>query len=301
MQTCYPPLKWINNPQLDAFKYANSFIFFNDIQKQRLLETKQPLFHITKLNTFHSGAFAWIANSQKILNSTLKEKAVSWDRYEYIIEKDSWPLNVKEIEITNDDDEDNYLIYHGHTLPLHDDCFYKPTILTPFTIVWFPEEPCLIFSIHSFIGRMSELINRYWLETEHFFNNHSSTTSSDTPYHDTKSQARISRFEFFPENKAFCNKPTPLYTTPYPDLFVTSKEGFTTHTGKSNPLQLPRNEQYNQLTTRLISGKLFHTQDKFLFPALNSSNNFATIDYESYINTKIDYSINHVIKIMSVG
>ena len=73
------------------------------------------------------------------------------------------------------------------------------------------------------------------------------------------------------------------------------------HTGKPNALQLPQNEQYNQLTTQLISGKLIHTQDKFLFPALNSSNNFATIDYEAHINTKIDYSINHVFKSMPVA
>ena len=294
-------LNGTNNPQLDAFNYSNSFTFFNDIQKQRLLETKQPPFRITKLNTFHYGAFAWISNSQLVLNSTIKEKAVCWDRYEYIIEKDSWSLIVKEIEITYDD-KDNKLIYHGHTLPcLHDDGFCKPTILTPFTIVWFPEDLCLIFSIHSFIGRMSKLNNRYWLETEHFFNNHSSTTSTDTPYHDTKSQTRLSRFEIFPENKMFCNKPTPLHLTQYPDLFITYKEGFNMQTGKHNPLQLPQNEQYNQLTTQLISGKLIHTQNKFLFPALNSSNNFATIDYEAHINTKIDYSINHVFKSMSVA
>ena len=63
-------------------------------------------------------------------------------------------------------------------------------------------------------------------------------------------------------------------------------------TGKRDPLQLPQNEQYNQLTTQFISGKLILTQDKFLFPALNSSNAFATIDYEAHINTENDYSIN---------
>ena len=72
-------------------------------------------------------------------------------------------------------------------------------------------------------------------------------------------------------------------------------------TGKFNPLQLPQDEQYNKLTTQLISGKLVHTQDKLLFPALNSSNNFATIDSEALINTKLDYSINHVFKSMSVA
>ena len=72
------------------------------------------------------------------------------------------------------------------------------------------------------------------------------------------------------------------------------------HTGKPNPLRPPQIEQYNQLTTQLISEK-FHTQDKFLFLALNSSNTFATIDYEAHINTKIDYSINHVLKSISVA
>ena len=109
-------LKGTNNPQLDAFNYTNSLTFFNDIEKQRLLETKQPPFRITKLNTFHCGAFAWIANSQFLLNSILKEKVVCWDRYEYIIEKDSWSLIVKGIEITYDDKNKN-LIYHGYTLP----------------------------------------------------------------------------------------------------------------------------------------------------------------------------------------
>ena len=40
-----------------------------------------------------------------VLKSNLQEKAVCWDRYEYIIEKDSWSLIVKEIEITYDDNE----------------------------------------------------------------------------------------------------------------------------------------------------------------------------------------------------
>ena len=79
---------------------------------------------------------------------------------------------------------------------------------------------------------MSKLNNRYWLETEHFFNNHSSPESTNSPYHDTKSQTRLSRFEIFPENKMFCNKPTPLHLTQYPDLFVTYTEGFNTPLGE---------------------------------------------------------------------
>ena len=77
-----------DNPQLNAFDYSNSLTFFDDIQKRRILESKQPSFGITKLNTFYYGAFAWITNSL-VLNSTLKGKDVCWDRFENIIEKDS--------------------------------------------------------------------------------------------------------------------------------------------------------------------------------------------------------------------
>ena len=45
------------------------------------------------------------------------------------------------------------------------------------------------------------------------------------------------------------------------------------HTGKRNPLQLPEVEQYDKLTTQLISCKLIHNQNKVLYPALNSSKN----------------------------
>ena len=112
---------------------------------------------------------------------------------------------------------------------------------------------------------------------------------------------RSSHFDIYPESKMFCNKPTPLWTTHYFDLFVTYEEGFNMHTGKFNPLQLLEDEQYTKLSTQLIFGKLVHTQNKIFFPALNSSNNFATIDYEAQINTKIAFFINQFFKTMSVA
>ena len=42
------------------------------------------------------------------------------------------------------------------------------------------------------------------------------------------------------------------------------------------------------------------SNNKFVFPALNVSNNFATIDYDAHINTKIDYTINNVFRSMTV-
>ena len=67
-----------------------------------------------------------------------------------------------------------------------------------------------IFFIHSFIGRMSELNNRYCLETQHFLKTNNCNIPSETPHQDYKFQTGLSRFEIFPGNKKFCNKPTPL-------------------------------------------------------------------------------------------
>ena len=65
------------------------------------------------------------------------------------------------------------------------------------------------------------------------------------------------------------------------------------HTGQPNP-QCIINEN--------ISGKIVskNSINKFMFPALIVSNNFATIDYDAHINIKIDYPINHVFHSMTV-
>ena len=98
----------------------------------------------------------------------------------------------------------------------------------------------------------------------------------------------------------FCNKPTPLYTTQYPDICIKYKEVFNMHAVKRNPLQL--HEVNNMIDSpQLVSGKLIHTQNKHLFAALKSSKMFATIDYEALINTKINDYINHVSKTMLVA
>ena len=51
-----------------------------------------------------------------------------------------------------------------------------------------------------------------------------------------------------------------------------------------------------------ISGKILldNSNTKFIFSALIVSNNFATIDYDAYVNTKIDYTMNQVFSSMTV-
>ena len=50
------------------------------------------------------------------------------------------------------------------------------------------------------------------------------------------------------ETKMFCNKPTLLFNTKNPDLFITYEEGFNIHSGKRNPLRFPENVQFDRLS-----------------------------------------------------
>ena len=51
-----------------------------------------------------------------------------------------------------------------------------------------------------------------------------------------------------------------------------------------------------------ISGKMVFdpTTKHYVSPALNVSNNFATSDYDAHINTRRDYTINHIFRFMTV-
>ena len=48
------------------------------------------------------------------------------------------------------------------------DGFCKPTTKTPYTLTWFDEKFCLIFQLQEFIGRMTRIKDRYWIETDTF-------------------------------------------------------------------------------------------------------------------------------------
>ena len=58
----------------------------------------------------------------------------------------------------------------------------------------------------------------------------------------------------------------------------------------------------HSIKNQTISGKIqFDTSNqKYIFPALNVSNKVATLDYDAHINTKFDFTINHVFKSMKV-
>ena len=109
----------------------------------------------------------------------------------------------------------------------------------------------------------------------------------------TGENTSLSQFEIYLIAQTFCGKPEPSYSTQYETIFVTYLDGFDMSNGQPRP---------HSIIDRKISGKiLFDTSNqKYIFPALNVSNKLATLDYDAHINTKIDFTINHVFKSMEV-
>ena len=150
---------------------------------------------------------------------------------------------------------------------------------------------------------MSKINDRYWIETDSFI--HSALTiKSDTSYgimgipfrnfmhyiHKTTKTQVFHVLNSFHILKHSVWKPEPLYSIQYADLFVSI--GFNMHTGQHNP---------HSLLKENISGKtVLDPSTKHVFPALNVSTNFTTLDYEAQINPEIDYTINHVFCSMTV-
>ena len=153
---------------------------------------------------------------------------------------------------------------------------------------------------------MTKIDDRNWIETDSFVHsslpNKSDISSGikDTsfpyihaPHTQNPHNPSLSRFELFPHTQTFCGKPEPLYTTQYSDLFVTYQEGFNIHTRQPNPQSII----HEYITCKIV---LDSTTKQYVSPALNVSNNFATIDFDAHINTKIDFTINHVFRSMTV-
>ena len=91
----------------------------------------------------------------------------------------SWRLSLFEVELTYDDTE-TLMVIDRHALPYYfADGFCKPTTKTPFTLVWFSEDVCPIFTLLDIVGRMTKINDKDWIETDSFI--HSSLPNkSDT-------------------------------------------------------------------------------------------------------------------------
>ena len=198
------------------------------------------------------------------------------------------------------------MIHDGYLLPCyHSNGFCKPTTRTPYILIWFDENICLMFRLQEFIGRMTRIKDRYWIETDIFIESSNITQNlqnegiQGTKYPNVKTprstvdNPSFSRFEIYPIAQTFCGKPDALYSTQCDDMFVTYLDGFDMKNGQLRP---------HSIIDQNISGRIqFDTSNqKYIFPALNVSNIFVTLDYDAHINTKLDFTINYVFKSLTV-
>ena len=296
-----------NDKILNNLHYNKTFTLLEDHYFQERLEQYQTPFTVYQLNKMYTGTFTFMpADKNWIYDPTQNHYRNCPAHHQFEVNLVSWRLEISDVELTYDDTSNDIRI-DGHTLPCYfADGFCIPTTKTPFTLVWFNDDYCLIFTLQDFFGRMTKIEDRYWIETDSFVHSPHSIQPKTTsgikgtehpyfyaPHTQHPNNPSLSRFEVFPTAQTFYGKPDPLYSTQYSDLFVTYTDGFNMHTGQPNP---------HSMIDEYISGKIVldTSNNKFIFPALNVSNNFATIDYDAHINTKIDYTINHVFRSMTV-
>ena len=292
--------------ELNNHNIQSSFSFFDDSDYQNKIERVQQPFRVNKLNAWHIGTFVYDEHYQDwIVNFTQNCHSRCRNDREYLITRQSWKLRITNAQITYDD-ENNQMIHDGYILLCyHSDGFCKPTTRTPYILTWFDEKFCLIFRLQEFIGRMTRIKDRYWIETDNFIDSSNITKHLQTEGikatkypkvktpQSTVDNPSLSRFEIYPIAQTFCGKPEPLCSTQYEDIFVTYLDGFDMNTGQPKP---------HSIIDQNNSGKIQfdNSNQKYIIPALNISNSFATTDYDAHINTKIDITINHVIKSMTV-
>ena len=290
---------------MNNYNIQSSFSFFDDSDYQNRIQRVQPS-RVNKLNAWHIGTFVYDEHYQDwIVNFTQNYYSRCRSDREHLLTRQSWKLRMFIAEKIYDN-KNIQMIHDGYILPCyHSDRFCKPTTRTPYKLTWFDEKFCLICRLQEFIGRMTRNKDRYWIETDNFIDSlnitkHLQTEGiKGTKYPNVKTpqstvdNPSLSRFEIYPIAQTFCGKPKPLYSTQYEDIFVTYSDGFEMNTGQPKP---------HSMIDQNISGKIQfdNSNQKYIFPALKISNNFATIDYDAHINTKIEFTINHVFKSRTV-
>ena len=234
---------------MNNFHNNNLFTLLEDHYFQERLEQYQTPFTVYQLNKMYTGTFTFMpADKNWIYDPTQNPYHNCPAHHQFEVNLVSWRLKISEVELTYDNTS-NDMVIDGHTLPGYfADGFCKPTTNTPFTLVWFNDDYCLIFTLQDFIGRMTKIEDRYWIETDSFVHSPHSIKPKTTsgikgtehpyvyaPHTQHPNNPSLSRFEVFPTAQTFCGKTDPLYSTQSSDLFVTYTDGFNMHTGQPNP------------------------------------------------------------------
>ena len=162
-------LNGTNDEILNNLQYNKTFTLLEDHYFQERLEQYQTAFTVYQLNKMCTGTFTFMPADKKLIYDPTQNPYHNCpSHHQFEVNLVSWRFEISEVDLTYDDTA-NVLIIDGHTLP----CYFadgscKPTTKTLFTLVWFNDEYCLIFTLQNFIGRMTENEERYWIETDSF-------------------------------------------------------------------------------------------------------------------------------------
>ena len=168
-------LNGTNDRTLNNLHYNKTFTLLEDHYFQERLEQYQTLIYKSNKYTFHGipieqnvyRYFTFMpADKNWIYDPTQNPYHKCPAHHQFEVNLVSWRLEISEVELTYDDTS-NDMIIDGHTLPCYfADGFCTPTTKTPFTLVWFNDDYCLIFTLQDFIGRMTKIEDRFLVETD---------------------------------------------------------------------------------------------------------------------------------------
>ena len=158
-------LNGTNNKILNNLHYNKTFTLLEDHYFQERLEQFQTPFTVYQINKMYTGTFTFMPVDAL---------------HQFEVNLVIWRIEISEIGLTYDVAE-NVMIIDGHTLPcFFADGFCTPTTKSPFTLVWFSDDFCLIFTLQDFRGRMTKSEDRFWIETNSFVHSLHSTKPDAT-------------------------------------------------------------------------------------------------------------------------
>ena len=145
-----------SDKMLNNLQYKKTFTLLEDHYVQERLEQYQTPFTVYQLNKMYTGTFnVRPADKHWIHDPTQNPYHNCPAHHQFEVNLVSWRLEISEVELTNDDTA-NVMMIDGHTLPCYfADGFCKPTTKTPFTLNWFNDDYCSIFTLQDFNGRMT--------------------------------------------------------------------------------------------------------------------------------------------------
>ena len=138
-------LNGTKNKILNNFNFDRTFTLLEDHYFQEKLEQYQTPFTVYNFNTMYTGTFTYMPADKSWIYDPKNNPFHNFPAHnQFEVNILSWRLSVSEVELTYDDTE-NLMVIDGHVLPCYSaDGFCKPTTKTPFTLVWFSDDFCLI-------------------------------------------------------------------------------------------------------------------------------------------------------------